>query len=116
MHFIQVSEEIASDFEDISIILVFIEQMQRDEETSLHVGDNFCNLTSKLRGILCDLQIQINNSSLIRTPTRDVMDIEYRLGDRSTKLGRNYLIIKDSLKFVKYMVTKYVRFFLRGGF
>lgn len=90
--------------------------MHRDEETSLHNGDDFCNVTNKLRGVLCDLQIQINDSRLLRIPTRNVMQLKYRLGDRITKLGRNYLIIKDSVKFIQITLTKYVRFILRGHF
>lgn len=73
-------------------------------------GANLCSIVSKARDILCILKIEINDDEILRIPERNVMKTEYRQGDRTHKLGRNYLIFKDSIRYLQFMVDKYIRF------
>ncbi|CAC5424462.1 unnamed protein product [Mytilus coruscus] len=104
--------EAIDDYEKLSTVLVFVEAMIWDDYIIPNGNDraNLCNIISKARDILCILKIEINDNELLRIPERNVMKTEYRQGDRTHKLGRNYLIFKDSIRYLQYMVDKYIRF------
>ncbi|CAG2184674.1 unnamed protein product [Mytilus edulis] len=104
--------EAIDDYEKLSTVLVFVEAMLWDDHIIPNGNDgaNLCSIVSKARDILCILKIEINDDELLRIPERNVMKTEYRQGDRTHKLGRNYLIFKDSIRYLQFMVDKYIRF------
>ncbi|VDI38232.1 Hypothetical predicted protein [Mytilus galloprovincialis] len=104
--------EAIDDYEKLSTVLVFVEAMLWDDHIIPNGNDraNLCSIVSKARDILCILKIEINDDEILRIPERNVMKTEYRQGDRTHKLGRNYLIFKDSIRYLQYIVDKYIRF------
>jgi hypothetical protein len=110
--YLQETVEALKDFKQLGIILIFVEQMMWDTLFYGNSAREFCDITIKTRSVMCTLEEYINNPGLIDTVRldRSAMKTEYRLGDRTSKLSRNYLIFKDAGRYLGVAIHKYIRF------
>ncbi|CAC5424459.1 unnamed protein product [Mytilus coruscus] len=113
---LNITLEILDDYQKLATVLVFVEQIVREKDSFRGITnlDILCNIYYKIRDVLCELRTQSQRTLIDKvTPTRNVMNTEYRRVNRIARLPRNYIIFKDSSRYLRAISNKYIRLYFQ---
>ncbi|CAC5424460.1 unnamed protein product [Mytilus coruscus] len=114
---LNISLEIIDDYQKLATVFVFVEQIvwEKDIFRGINDLDILCNIYHKIKDALCELRTKSQETLIDKvTPTRNVMNSEYRIVSRIGRLQRNYIIFKDASRYLRAISNKYIRLYFQS--
>ncbi|CAC5424461.1 unnamed protein product [Mytilus coruscus] len=111
-----ISLEILDDYQKLATVFIFVEQVVWENEM-FRGGDRLilCNIYHKIPDALCKIRRQSQKTLIDKvTPTRNAMNSEYRLVNRTDRFQRNYIIFKDASRYLRAISSKYIRLYFQS--